>query len=149
MTTKQIAESSYQNFLDTLTSQYGSGETTTRQLRSMGRKHLGQCFDGVYAADDIPVLDSGECMIVNLGKKGTAGSHWVAIVKESGKSYVYDSFGRRTYSILPSLRGSGNGVVKETENDAEQSKVEENCGQRCIAALKVYKKYGWGGLKHI
>ena len=47
---------------------------------------------------------------------------------------------------------SGNGLIKETENDPEQDlngKVEENCGQRSLAAMCVYNQYGWDELKHI
>ena len=87
--------------------------------------------------------------IVNLDDSTQVGSHWVAIVKEKNKTYIYDSFGRKTYKILPELVQSGNGIIKETENDAEQGKEMEDCGQRSLASLMVYDKYGWNGLKHI
>lgn len=146
---KQI-EADYNKILKDLEKKYGSKETNNFQLLKIGKKLFGNRFKGVYASDRIPVLKKGEFSIVNLDDSNKPGSHWIAIARENNKmSYIYDSFGRKTYKILPELFQSGNGIVLETENDAEQNESEENCGQRCLSALMIYKKYGGQGFKYI
>ena len=102
------------------------------ELRKAGKHLFGRRFKGVFAADEMTVprmLRSGECCILNLDKRNQPGSHWIAIVKD--KEFItYDSFGRK-------LTNS-----RHTEDDAEQHIIEENCGQRSLAWLIVYYKYG-------
>lgn len=146
---KEKAEHDYHIFLKKIENKYGNKETNTDELNMIGNKMFNTKFKGVFASDNIPKMKNNRYAIINLDDSSERGSHWVSLIKENNKSLVYDSFGRKTYKILPNLIQSGNGVILETENDSEQSKLEENCGQRCLAALKVYDKYGWDGLKHI
>jgi len=147
--TKDQAEQAYEQYLKQIESKYGNMETNSDELHKIGKKLFKRKFAGVFASDQIPQMRGGQYAIVNLDDSSQPGSHWVSLVKESDKMYVYDSFGRKTIKILPNLIQSGNGVVMETENDAEQKKVEENCGQRSLASLCVYDNYGYAGLKHI
>jgi hypothetical protein len=55
---------------------------------------------------------------------------------------VFDSFGRRTTQIIPSLLKSGNGKIKDTDYDANQKIKETNCGQKSIAWLSMFNDYG-------
>lgn len=146
---KKKAESDYSKILNRIERKYGNKETNTDQLTKIGKKMFKMKFKGVFAADQIPLMKNKEYAIINLDDSDQGGSHWIAVIKEKNKVLIYDSFGRRTFKILPELIQSGNGVVLETENDAEQGDLEENCGQRCLVALKVYDKYGWKGLKYI
>ena len=102
------------------------------ELRKAGKHLFGSKFRGVIARDELTVprmLRSGESCILNLDKRNQPGSHWIAIVKDT-EFITYDSFGRK-------LTNS-----RHTEDDAEQHIIEENCGQRCLAWLCVYYKYG-------
>jgi len=146
---KKKAEKDYLIFLKSIEKKHGNMETNTSELTKIGKKMFGGRFRGVYSSDRIPIMKNKQYAIINLDDSTQGGSHWVSLIKEGNKSLVYDSFGRKTYKILPELVQSGNGIVLETENDAEQHHVEENCGQRSLAALKVYDKYGWKGLKYI
>lgn len=146
---KKRVENEYLNILQKIENKHGNKETNADQLHKIGKSMFGDKFEGVFAADKIPILDDNTYAIINLDDSGQPGSHWVSVVKHKNRTYIYDSFGRRTYSILPELIQSGNGIVLDTENDKEQEKVEENCGQRSLAALKIFDLYKWKGLKHI
>ena len=147
---KKKAEKLYDDYLRQIEDKYGNKETDTLQLNKMGKGLFGNKYIGTFPSDKIPIMKGGEYAIVNLDDSSKMGSHWVGLVKDHNNlSYVYDSFGRKTTKIIPALIQSGNGIIKMTENDAEQDKLEENCGQRCISALMVYNKYGWAGLKWI
>ncbi len=152
MISKKKAEKEYEKYLRQIESKHGSKETNSTQLHKIGKRLFGKKFRGVFPSDMIPKMKGGEYAIVNLQNQYQPGDHWVATVKSKGTTYVYDSFGRKTFKILPELVQSGNGVILETENDPEQDlngTVEENCGQRSFAFLKVYDKYGWQAAKFI
>jgi len=146
---KQYAEQLYEKYLNSIENIHGSGETNGGQLHKIGKKMFKNKFRGVFPSDEIPVFRSGEYSIINLDSGDQPGSHWVACVKKNKKTYVYDSFGRKTIKIIPSLIQSGNGIIVESENDKEQARKEDNCGQRCLAALQVYNNHGVEALKYI
>ena len=149
MSNKQQAELLYDNYLRSIQNRYGSAETNSQQLNRIGKSMFKSKFRGVFASDRIPQMVGGQYAIVNLDDSSKSGSHWVAVAKGNTKSYLYDSFGRKKYKILPKLLQSGNGIVLEPEHDAEQHIKEENCGQRCLAWLKVYQTHGWSSARHI
>jgi len=123
----------------------GDKTTFLGQLNGAGRKLLGVKFKGVYPSDKIPKLnDLSPYCILNLDNSKQPGSHWVAIAKNDklNHSVIYDSFGRHNMKIIPQLKYSGNGRVIDTERDAEQKKLETNCGARCLAWLCIYDKWG-------
>lgn len=146
---KKIAEKAYNHYLKLIEAKYGNKETSTNELNSIGKKLFKNKFVGVFPSDKIPKMKNNQYAIINLDKSDQSGSHWVSIVKSKNGIYIYDSFGRRTIKILPSLKQSGNGMILETENDAEQKEIEENCGQRSLASLCVYDNFGHNGLKYI
>ena len=65
------------------------------------------------------------------------GSHWVAVcrAKEDEQATVYDSFGRT--HVLGNEKN-----LLDTDRDAEQKTIEDNCGQRCLAFIWVFLEYG-------
>ena len=82
-------------------------------------------------------------MYIELDNSIEPGSHWVALAKlNKNESIIYDSFGRGYTQIIPKLRYSGNGRIINTDDDAEQTIYENNCGQRCLAWLLYLKHYG-------
>lgn len=123
----------------------GNKTTYLTQLNTEGKKILGVSFHGVYPSDRIPKLNNLKCYcILNLDKSNEAGSHWVSLAKnkKNNSTMFYDSFGRKDTDIIPNLKYSGNGKIINTDDDAEQKIMEENCGARCLAWLCVYNEYG-------
>ena len=106
----------------------GSGSTSDVQLMDLCNKLFGQRFKGVYAFDDTFELKHSEMGIFNLDTKKQPGSHWCAVVKDKRHYITYDSFGRN-------INLKKNNIM--TEDDAEQSPEEQNCGVRCVAWLVV------------
>ena len=103
-------------------------------------KLFGQRFLGVFASDKLPNVKNGQMYIANLDKSTEPGSHWIAIYGSNGNLYVYDSFGRNSKTIIPSIFKTGKGV-KDTEYDAEQIQTEDNCGLRAMVALYMFDEF--------
>ena len=125
MSLKHFAETQYNIFLKLIERAIGRQVTYASTLEELGNYLFGEKFLGTYAYDEIPRAMRGYA-IVNLDKHDMPGSHWVAMAD----SMVYDSFGRDV------------GLGTTTERDIEQEKIEDDCGQRCIAFLCVYHAYG-------
>ena len=122
----------YDNTLKIIENYIGNDTTNNHLLNQICYKILKN-YKGCYPSDKIPSLKNGDCCIANLDKHNQPGSHWVAVVKENNKHYVYDSFGRS---------GILNKKWESTEDDVEQNIKEMNCGQRSITALIIYENYG-------
>ena len=125
------------------------GETTTYQtdLQRFGERVFGRKFAGVYASDRIPKLSKEmPYAILNLDASNETGSHWIAAIwtGEEDGIMIYDSFGRKTKKIIPSIFKSGNGRIHMTDPDAEQTIDELNCGARSFAFIILYHFYGHG-----
>ena len=127
----------------------GDKSTYMDDLDRVGRKLLGIKFKGVFPSDKIPKLnDLKPYCILNLDKSTESGSHWISLAKLAenkpyeNSSLVYDSFGRSNKKIIPSLQKSGNGIILDTDRDAEQEITQEDCGARCLAFLVFFDKYG-------
>ena len=122
----------YSNILSTIIQPIlGVSTTTSSQLDKVGRQFLPQ-FKGSHAADQIPNLNNQQCTILNLDKLGSPGSHWIGVFKSNDLYHIYDSFGRSTRQIIPSLDDLS---VQDADYDAEQDINQNNCGQRCLAWL--------------
>ena len=112
----------------------GNKTTYSDDLLLISKKLLGDKFSGVYSSDEIPKLQTDTYAILNLDTSSESGSHWIAIYKDkSNETYVYDSFGRSNKKIIPSLSKSGNGIIKDTDRDAEQKINQIDCGARSLA----------------
>lgn len=131
-------ESFFDEVLRTLQSSMGKDITSEDQLRKVGHALLGKSFKGVFPVDRLPPLRQGQCCVINLDQSGEPGSHWVAVYK-SQPYCIYDSFGRRSSNILPSLKTI---QVVDSDYDAEQKLSEDNCGQRSLGWLWCVKKIG-------
>ena len=146
----RAAHEAYVNKLVLVESVIGSGTTWLSDLERLGRRLFGAKFDGVYPSDRIPKLtDEGPYAIVNTDNSSEPGSHWVALCKNGNSILFYDSFGRPANRLVPSVKRSGNGRVVNTDMDAEQGLLEQNCGARCLAWLWVYDQYGAGVAKMV
>lgn len=147
---KYKAEKLYNNYLKKMIRIVGNKITYSNDLEKIGKRIFGNKFIGVFTCDRIPdYIKKNDMAIINLDNSSQSGSHWVAICKDTKDNiWVYDSFGRKTYNILPSIYGNKR-KIKTTERDAEQNKEETNCGARCLAFLKVFNKYGSKYAKYI
>lgn len=147
MKLKKKAESYYKKALKRAVKLVGNKTTYDHQLDFAGKKLFGKRFLGVTTSDHIPeTIPKDNMLIINLDSSKESGSHWVAAVKDkdTGTILVYDSFGRKTHEILPSIYGNRDKEeIQDTEHDAEQKKKETNCGARCLAFLIVYDELGY------
>ena len=105
-------------------------------LTEAGKTMFKDRYRGTFAVNEIASmlnggLKHGEMIIVNLDKRSSVGSHWIALVNHEKDIILYDSFGRQ----IPE--------VQNTEDDPEQSILEEDCGARCLSFLWVYERLGF------
>ena len=134
------ADEVYKTILRKVEKKIGNETTFSNDLHNVAKSLLGHKFQGVFTADKLPRLTKTQpYAIVNLDSSWEEGSHWIALAKSGKKVIFYDSFGRPATSILPLLKG---GNVVNTEDDAEQKIEETNCGQRSVAWLMLFDKYG-------
>lgn len=133
----------YNKVLKQIESMLGTdGSTYTDQLNKIGKEILGDKYVGTFSSDKIPQLtDKHPYAIINLDDSSSPGSHWVAIAQKNNIYYVYDSFGRKSSTILPSLKG-GKFKIKDSDRDVEQDILEENCGQRSMSWIVVFDQFG-------
>ena len=139
-------ELEYEKILKDFESILGNDTTYNTDLERIGYKELGSGFAGVFSSDRIPRLNEiKKYAILNLDHSKQPGSHWVAIAYDEKNDDIifYDSFGRHSKRIIPSLHSLYEDKdILNTENDAEQHSKENNCGQRSLAFLLFFKKYG-------
>ena len=109
----------------------GNDTTYDNDLYKIGKELFNKKFKGVYARNKKPKLKNNECCILNLDYSYQSGSHWISIYCKNQILYIYDSFGRKTNKILED-------DIKnyiDSQNDAEQHIMENNCGQRSLSWL--------------
>ena len=141
---KKIAEKEYKKALKQISKIVGNKTTYSDDLEKAGKKLFRKKFLGVFSSDLIPnKIPNGYMAIVNLDNSKMSGSHWVSICKQNNNDtiWVYDSFGRNIYEILPDIYNKKR-KIRSTEKDAEQRIDETNCGARSLAFLKVFHEYG-------
>ena len=113
----------------------GKDSTYSTELFKIGKLFFKNRFIGVYPSDQIHELKNMQCEIINLDNSRQEGSHWIALARMNNKYYFYDSFGRKHSKILKSLKIKN---IINTEEDAEQHILSEDCGARCMAWLCVF-----------
>ena len=118
-----------------------NGVTTASQLDEVCKEAFKSEWAGVYPADKIPDLNATRCKaIYNADRHDEPGSHWMALYYFDGKTYSYDSFGRKLDSdkVYKNLKRSKRLKLKQSQEfDAEQTDEESNCGARCISWLAL------------
>lgn len=121
----------------------GNGATNLGELDNLCKKLFGSKFAGISTSDKLIDLDFNKpYCIYNLDTSKESGSHWIAVVLyEHKKIIIYDSFGRYSEDIIPNLTNNYDSI--DTDHDAEQKTKEYNCGQRCVAFLLLYDRYGF------
>lgn len=116
----------------------GKTTTTEQVLTAAGKHMLDDAYEGTFAADEVPRTPFTYA-IVNIDTRKQGGSHWIALAHVDKDLYmVYDSFGRHTGKIMPSLKLH----TIDTDYDAEQTSKQKNCGARALAWLLVFDAFG-------
>ncbi|KAL3114760.1 hypothetical protein niasHT_014574 [Heterodera trifolii] len=93
-------------------------------------------FIGVFPSDRIPkrVSKFPHCMVVNTGKEGTRGEHWVACYASSHRRVEYfDSLGEQPNPDLASYLNTFKEVL--VTKDQIQLPTSDTCGHFCIYFL--------------
>lgn len=124
------------------------------QIDPIGKKLFGDKWMGVYAQNTVPIkIKPNSYLITNLDFNSSPGSHWVALYKNHGTVYVYDSYARNSKNILPhllkKLRKNKVKVIDSDKMDAEQAITANNCAIRCLSFLTVVKLLGIKKALHI
>lgn len=115
----------------------GSDITSGTQLSKVGFP-LIRGFRGVFAADTVPDLASGESAIINTDPQGAPGTHWMALRRTPKNTLHYDSYGRTGSKVSHRLAGRG---LVDADMDAEQTGKETNCGARSLAWLMLCDRW--------
>jgi hypothetical protein len=132
----------------------GKQTTTDHSLADAGTKLLGPSFKGVFASDRLPDLPSfgTSYLVVNVDTHDRPGSHWMGIIKNGPRLYLYDTFGRPASEIIPSLviyadkRGM---QLFSKKSVPEQAPKQTDCGARVLAWLLLAKRCGIGDARLI
>ncbi len=142
----------------------GKKTTWGDDLTRMGHKLFGKTYAGTFSSDKIPDLgfikkgifkipitvnniksNSKLYTCINLDNSNQPGSHWVALAYDvyTSKIMIYDSFGRDTKKILPSLiEKFGDANIVMSDQDPEQDPKQDDCGARCMAFLYIFDRFG-------
>lgn len=141
MKTEKKAEMIFFTVADEIIKVMGKQATFQFDLERVAIDLIGKDFAGVFAVDKIKFPSGTKYAIFNLDRSDEPGSHWVSIIKGTNKFYIYDSFGRNSKEIAPSLFRKGI-IIKDSDRDAEQKVSEEVCGPYALAWLFVAQTYG-------
>ena len=129
----------YKNTLKLIERHMGADTTDEHQLTEVCKNLFDKQYRGTFPVDRLPKLQRGQCCILNLDTSDKPGSHWVAVYKSkdlranNSNLHIYDSFGRKSTQILPSLTKLKKLV--DADYDSEQTIAENDCGQRSISWL--------------
>lgn len=129
---------------DDLVKIVGDGPMYDGQITKICKDLFKSEYLGTFPQDKIPVSKKGFC-IINVDTSKQDGSHWVALVFQGTKCYVYDTFGRNIKKLLPIVREKlqKHKIIEiATDPHPEQYGTTQVCGQLCIAFLFCVKKYG-------
>ena len=102
-------------------------------------------FKGSYAVDERFSLKPGY-YVINTDKSAGSGIHWVSLIITSKNATLYDSFGRRSDTLLKilvnRLKANGFKIIDSDRSDKEQKDVEIICGHLCISFLHIAAELG-------
>ena len=125
----------------------GHGDTTSSlELDAAGKKLFGSRWLGVVPSDRVPSRRPDSYIIANLHTSTMPGLHWVCrYVDKAGNSAWHDPLAalgqaqRKRHGFERHVRQ----WTDEGEAAHDQAPSEDNCGQRCMAALCVAQRGGF------
>ena len=120
--------------------------TSSLELDKAGKKLFGKRWLGVVPSDRVPPRRPDSYLIANLHTAAMPGLHWVCrYVDSDGNSAWHDPLARLGQAQRQ-RHGFERHVRRWTAEDPaphDQEASEDNCGQRCLAALSVAKSGGF------
>ena len=119
-----------------------SGPTDNFQITYLCMYLFDEDYIGTYTADNIPKdIENGNMFIANtIASNEKKNGHWVAFVKEDGKLYCYDSFGRNPHSLSPHWKNIE--MINANKTGQDQATTQENCSSYAISFLISFYKWG-------
>ena len=96
-------------------------------------------LNGCVMSNDLPIKMIKGFYILNLDKKGNAGTHWTSLYYDSpnGTNYYFDSMG-----VLPPLEVEQK-IKGYTYNDKQYQGIDDtSCGFYCIAFIMYIHHLG-------
>ena len=122
----EMHDFNYGMILRDVIGEMSSNDTTSAsELTRYMRSKLGSAYRGTFPASKKPVLNGKKpYAIVNTQDRGMG--HWLGMLWTPRGIVVFGSLA----------------IDGMTEDDAEQSNIETNCGQRAAAWLLFAKQYG-------
>lgn len=126
---------------DEIVKEMGSDATFQFDLEKVAKGLIGKEFAGVFAVDTIKFPKGTKYAIFNLDTSDEPGSHWMGLTKGTNKWYVYDSFGRSSKEIAPSLFKKGLKIF-DSDRDIEQDIDSQICGPLALSWIFVAQNFG-------
>ena len=149
MSEKQ-AETKFNLYTKNIIKAVGDQALYTNQVDELGKKYFKNRFHGTYSSDKLPTLTAKQpYAIINVDSSKQPGSHWMAIAycPIRLQTLVFDSFGRKTSILTPSIFKKYQTV--DTDYDKNQLIRENSCGQKSVTFLRIFDKFGWDTAKLI
>ena len=118
-----------------------TGPTTDLELTKIDKRVLGTKYTGTFTVEHKPKKSKkNQYFIINNHRKDQPGEHWIAVIKQNQKFYIYDSFGRSSKDLIPSF--IKNKKYFDSDNDIEQSRDSAICGALCLSWLVCFDRLG-------
>jgi hypothetical protein len=124
-----------------------AGTTNSHELDRVGADMFKGKFLGIVPRDRIPPRKKDSYLIANLDDSGKQSIyHWVCrYVTPKGEALWHDPLGESGADQASQLVKQVRALWTDEDNfddPSHQADAEDNCGQRCLAALRVAKKMG-------
>jgi hypothetical protein len=138
----------YQAFLKDAIKRIGhAGTTNSHELDRVGADLFKGKFLGIVPRDKIPARRKDSYLIANLDDSGKQSIyHWVCrYVTPNGEALWHDPLGESGADQASQLVKQVRALWTDDDNfddPSHQADAEDNCGQRCLAALRVAKEMG-------
>lgn len=117
-------------------------------LDKVGDSLFGSKYIGTFASDQFLKLDPsdlvGKYAIINNKKLSHGGEHWIAAAWSDNKIYMFDTFGRPTNTLIPSVHSwlDKHTNVVDSDYDKNQLITQYDCGSRCMSFLYIFDTRG-------
>eukprot|EP01047_Picozoa_sp_COSAG01_P025527 COSAG01_NODE_1616_length_9720_cov_16.818314_8_plen_139_part_00 len=126
----------------------GHADTTNSQeLDRVGRDLFKTKWLAVVPRDKVPARKKDSYLICNLDDSGKQTIfHWVCrYVTKEGEALWHDPLGESGADQASELVKQVRALWTDEDNfddPSHQADAEDNCGQRCLAALRIAKEMG-------
>lgn len=125
--------------------EWGNKSLYDNEVSDIGKQLLGKKYIGTFPIDLVPLSSSDKYMIANVDRAGESGSHWVAIHIKGNTIYVYDSFARKSKTLLKPLYEKAKKMKKkivDVNAKSDQRSHSQVCGPISLSWLYIVFKYG-------